>query len=103
MEELKKQSFRKALVTAIVLLIIGAGIVAICARFIIYEKFEDLAPEEIKNQNVTIDLTANFGSYLEEYSENTKTHKRTTTDLYYVIWTGDDEATEYKYMSVKVP
>ena len=96
MEELKKQSFRKALVTAIVLLIIGAGIVAICARFIIYEKFEDLAPEEIKNQNVTIDLTANFGSYLEEYSENTKTHKRTTTDLYYVIRIGDEDEDTYE-------
>lgn len=42
MEELKKQSFRKALVTAIVLLIIGAGIVAICARFIIYENLKTL-------------------------------------------------------------
>ena len=96
MEELKKQSFRKALVTAIVLLIIGAGIAAICTRFIIYEKFEDLAPEEIKNQNVTIDLTANFGSYLEEYSENTKTHKRTTTDLYYVIRIGDEDEDTYE-------
>lgn len=40
---------------------------------------------------------------MEEYSENTSTHVRTTTDLYYVIWTGDDNATDFRYMSIKVP
>ena len=40
---------------------------------------------------------------MEQYEENTKTHARHTTDLYYVIWTGDENAQDFRYMGIKVP
>lgn len=66
--------------------------------------FESLAPEEI-NGDLIVDVTLydNFGCYMEQYEENTKTHARHTTDLYYVIWTGDEYAEDYRYMGIKVP
>ncbi|MGN0403325.1 MAG: DUF6709 family protein [Acetatifactor sp.] len=103
LEELKKKTFKKSLVGTIMLIIIGAVLTVISIMKVSYVTFEDLEPDEIKNQSVTIDVTADFGCYLEEYSENTSTHRRTTTDLYYVIWTGDENVEEFKYMSIKVP
>ena len=108
LETLKKKSFKSSLILSVILVIAGISVIAISfpdtvAAVSGYETFEDLAPDIIRNQLVEIDVTANFGCYLEEYSENTSTHRRTTTDLYYVIWTGDDYATDFRYMSIKVP
>lgn len=103
-EELKKKSFKKSLPGTIILFLIAIVLAVIAIPKISNVKdFEDLDPDEIKNQNVRIGVTANFGCFLEEYSENTSTRKRTTTHLYYVIWTGDEDADEYAYMSIKVP
>ena len=108
LETLKKKSFKTSLILSVILIIAGIFVIAISfpdtlAAVSGYETFEDLEPDEIRNQLVEIDVNANFGCYMEEYSENTSTHRRTTTDLYYIIWTGDDYATDFRYMSIKVP
>ncbi len=108
LENLKKKSIKKVLTGSILLLIIGAALVvwqgshAIYA-LIGYQQFEDLKPDEIKNQLVKINVDTVFDCYLEEYSENTKTHQQTTTHLYYITWTGDENATDYRYITIKVP
>lgn len=107
-EALKKKSFKSSLVISIIFLIVGVflGTYFLSDALSVvkgYVTFENLEPDEIKSQQVEIDVTANFGCYMEEYSENTTTHRRTTTYLYYVIWTGDENATDFRYMSIKVP
>ncbi|MDE6202370.1 MAG: hypothetical protein K2G19_02705, partial [Lachnospiraceae bacterium] len=95
LEKLRKKSIIKSLPLAIILLICGIGMVGIefsAMKALIRGnvQFESLAPEEIGNDLVVdVTLRDNFGCYMEEYEENTKTHRRRTTDLYYVIWTGD--------------
>lgn len=65
--------------------------------------FETLGPDEIESDLlVNISIDTNFGSYMEEYEILPYSDNR-TTDLYYVIWTGDDENGAYKYMGIKVP
>ena len=108
LEALKKKSFHVSLIVSIVIALIGVSLAVYngpdaFSSLAGYKNFADLKPEEISNQMVEIDVTANFGYYMEEYSENTTTHYRTTTDLYYIIWTGDENATDYRYMTIKVP
>ncbi len=108
LDELKKKSFKKSLPLAIILIAAGIALIIFQASNAFYAltglvQFEDLAPEEIKNQLVQADISAVFDTYLEEYSENTSTHRRTTTFLYYITWTGDDYATDYRFITVKVP
>ena len=108
LEALKKKSFHVSLIVSIVIALIGVSLAVYngpdaFSSLAGYKNFADLKPEEISNQMVEIDVTANFGYYMEEYSENTTTHYRTTTDLYYLIWTGDENATDYRYMTIKVP
>lgn len=67
-------------------------------------QFETLAPDEINSSLVVdVDLYYNFGYYMEQYEENTTTHTRRTTDLYYVICTGDGSEDDFRYMGIKVP
>lgn len=108
-EKLKQKSIKKSLVSVILLMVIG--IVLIVVEFSNFKslmnghvKFETLAPEEI-NEDLIVDasITANFGAFIEEYEENTKTHVTRTTSLYYIIWTGDEDAEDFRYMGVKVP
>lgn len=108
LENLKKKSIKKVLTGSILLLIIGVGLIIWQGSnalhvFIGYEQFEKLEPDEIKNQLVKINVDTVFDCYLEEYSENTKTHQQTTTHLYYITWTGDENATDYRYITIKVP
>lgn len=107
LEELKKKSFKKSLPGTIILFIIAVVLAVIAIPKIgNIKKFEDLEPDEIKNQNVKIGVTTNFGSFLEEYSENTSTHKRTTTHYYYVTLTGDEDTHDtgdYRFVAIKVP
>lgn len=108
-EELKKKSIKRRLSPAIVLLIIGGALlVFLFPRVMEVVKgkvaFETLEPYEItENMLVDVSLDTNFGCYIEEYEENTQTHRTRTTDLYYIIWTGDDDAVDYCYMGIKVP
>ena len=109
LEKLRKKSIIKSLPLAIILLICGIGMVGIefsAMKALIRGnvQFESLAPEEIGNDLVVdVTLRDNFGCYMEEYEENTKTHRRRTTDLYYVIWTGDEDDEDFRYMGIKVP
>lgn len=107
-DALKKKGFKKSLPLAIILIAAGIALIVFQASNAYYAltgliQFEDLAPEEIRNQLVQADINAVFDNYLEEYSENTSTHRRTTTHLYYITWTGDDYATDYRFITIKVP
>lgn len=107
-EELKKVSFKKCLFLAVVFLIAGIAMVVLQAENVFYTvfgytDFTELEPDKIRSQLVEVDLTANFGCFMEQYEENTKTKRKTTKNLYYVIWTGDEDDPEYCYMSIKVP
>lgn len=109
-DTLKKKSLKASITVAIFLILIGGVLTYLFARnamsvFTGYVAFEELEPEEIKNQLVNVQIVENFGCYLEEYEENTSTHTTRTTDYYYIIYTGasDDLETDYKFMSIKVP
>lgn len=107
-EELKRVSFKKCLFLAVVFLIAGIAMVVLQAENVYYTvfgyaDFTELEPDKIRSQLVEVDLTANFGCFMEQYEENTKTKRKTTKNLYYVIWTGDEDDPEYCYMSIKVP
>lgn len=52
---------------------------------------------------VEASINTNFSWFAEEYEEDTNTHRTTSEYFYYVIWTGDDEATDWRYMGIKVP
>lgn len=108
LEELRKKSLKSSLVLSIILCIAGLALAIWQAPNAFYAltgyvQFEDLEVDEIKNQLVKIDVDTLFDCYLEEYSENTKTHSRTTTNLYYITWTGDEYAMDYRYITIKVP
>lgn len=108
-EALRKKSIKKILPWVIILWVLGllcsgleiSNLLAVTKAPV---RFESLEVEEIQ-ENVVVDATidVNFGAFLEEYEENTKTHTTRTTDMYYVIWTGDDDAVDYRYMGIKVP
>lgn len=109
LEKLKKKSIMKTLPGVIILFI--AGIVLLGMEVSNFKslmkghvKFESLEPDEI-NADLIVDasIDVNFGGFMEEYEENTKTHLRRTTDVYYIIWTGDEDSEDYKYMGIKVP
>lgn len=107
-EELKKRTLKGTLVWSIILILAGLGLAgwnAMDAFYVVtgYVDFTTLGPDEIGSQVVKLDMTDNFGCYLEQYSKNTKTNVRTTTDLYYIIWTGDENSTDWRFMSIKVP
>lgn len=108
-KEQKRIEQKNSLFHAIILLIAGLGLAIYMASdmyYVVtgYADFEALKPEEIKNQLVEFNITTNFGCYLEEYVENeTSYEKEKTTDLYYIVWTGDENVEEFCYMTVKVP
>ena len=109
LEKLKKKSVIKSLPIVIIMLAVGIGLIVLEFSNVKslmrgHVEFESLAPDEI-NGDLIVDVTLydNFGCYMEQYEENTKTHIQRTTDLYYVIWTGDDNAEDFRYMGIKVP
>lgn len=65
--------------------------------------FASLQPHEItEGLYVEATLDANFGCFAEEYEENTETKEVRTTNLYYVIWTGDENTEDWRYMGIDV-
>lgn len=109
MEELrKKERKRKIIVTGVILLavVLIVGLVELLLSKTRMQGpfvFESLKPDEIR-PNIIVDVTidTNFGSYMEEY-EIYYGGIEHTLSLYYVIWTGDVYAENYKYMGIKVP
>ncbi len=107
-KDLTKKTFKSALFLMLVVLVLGIVLVYFSASGFFrvikgHSVFEELAPEEISNQIVDASIKDNFGAFLEEYSKNTKTRVETSKAFYYVIWTGDDEAEDFRYMAIKVP
>ena len=108
-DKLKKKSIKKSIFLIIVLLVVGIGLIVLefsSVKGLLHGKveFETLEPDEIVDGVVVeASIDTNFGAFLEEYETNTSTHVSRTTDLYYVIWTGDDNAEDYKFMAIKVP
>lgn len=106
-EELKKKSLKSALWGDVIFVLVGLALVIFNLTNAFYAvtgyvKFEELAPDQIRSQLVDVELTANYGCFLEEYEYNSKTRQRRTTDLYYVIGMGDDYDLDYRYMTIKV-
>lgn len=108
-DKLKKKSVKSSLVTVIILLVIGIALCAFQLSNMIAvlkgrDVFEELKPEEIK-EGLVVDasITANFGAFMERYEKNTSTGVKRTTALYYIIWTGTDNDTDFRYMAVRVP
>lgn len=109
-EDLKKKILKSQLVFTIIVILLGLGLAgwnAANAYYAIfgYADFKSLAPDKIRGQLVEVDLTENFGSYLKVTKTTTRSSGSTskTVDYYYLIWTGDDNADEWRYMSIKVP
>ncbi len=108
LEKLKKKSIVKALPSVIILFIIGVILIGLEVGNLLAlmkgsVQFETLEPDEIKEKViVSASVDTNFGAFMEEYEENTKTHLTRTTNLYYIIWTGDEDSEDYKYMGIKV-
>lgn len=111
-ETLRKKALKTTLVWSIILMIIGLGLVIFRAQATFYTvfgyaEFENLEPDEIKGQLVDMEMTLNFGYFLERYEYKTNSTYRKTTDLYCIIITGDEETFLYTdnwyYMGIKVP
>ena len=109
LENLRKKSIKKVMVAVIFLVVVGlifviSQIPNLFAMLRGTTDFESLAPDEIKsNIIVEAEIEYNFGAFMEEYEKNTKTNVTRTTDMWYVIWTGDDDDIDYRYMAIKVP
>lgn len=107
-EALKKKSLKSTLVISIILILIGGGMIFFQGpeafyAIVGYVDFESLEPDDIHSRiMVDVELTVNFGWFVEDYEENTSTHYTRTIDRYYVIWTGDEYATDFRYMGIKV-
>lgn len=108
LEELKKKSFKKSLPLSILLIIGGLALAIWNATSAFYAlaglaKFEDLKPDKISNQLVEADLNIVWDCYLEQGTKNTSTNRTTINYYWYIIATGDEYATDYRYMALKVP
>ena len=107
-KDLTKKTFKSALFGVVSLVIIGIVLLYFSTGNFFrilkgHTAFEELLPGEISNQIVDASIKDNFGAFMEEYSKNTKTHVETSKAFYYVIWTGDDNTEDWRYMAIKVP
>lgn len=98
----KGQIINKLIFTAVALLLAGMILLALDYPNIKMHLFgpvvfESLEPNEIKaGLIVEASIDTNFGSYA--YTDSFREE-----DVYYVIWTGDAYAEDYRYMGIKVP
>lgn len=106
-EDLKKKSIKSSIPVFIMMLVIGLALCAyqfgnVASAIRGHAKLEELKPEDIK-EGMVIDasIEANYGAFMEMYKKNTSTGKKTTTSLYYIIWTGTEN--DDPFMGVRVP
>ncbi|MDE7404177.1 MAG: hypothetical protein K2M81_03630 [Lachnospiraceae bacterium] len=70
-------------------------------------EFESLEPDEIEDGLVVeASIDINFGAYAHDEKQSSYygfALSSEETDVYYVIWTGDAYAEDYRYMGIKVP
>lgn len=107
-EALRKKSLKSSLVLTVIFGAIGIGLAvwfAVGTWYVVtgYVSFVDLAPDEISNQWVALNLTTNGGSFAETTETVGNTNQTKTVDLYYIILTGDDYSTDFRFMAVNVP
>ena len=107
-DSLKKKSLKSSLAFTIILAAIGIGVAAwfaVGTWYVVtgYVSFVELEPDEISNQWVALNLRENWGSFAETTETNSSTHMSKTINVYYVILSGDDYSTDFKYMAVNVP
>lgn len=107
-ESLRKKSLKSSLVMTVILALVGIALTvsfAVGTWYVVtgYVSFVELDPDEISNQWVALELKENYGSFAETTETNSKTHISKTINLYYVILTGDDYSTDYRFMAVNVP
>lgn len=108
-EALRKKSLKSALVGSIILILIGCGLIFFQGpeafyAVVGYVDFESLEPDDIHSRMmVNVELADNYGCFAEWYEESTSTYHRRTTDLYYVVYIGDEYAVNYRFMAIKVP
>ncbi|MCM1063322.1 MAG: hypothetical protein NC420_02430 [Eubacterium sp.] len=106
-DALKKKSLKSSLFLTILLALIGGGMMigfATGAWYVVtgYVSFVDLEPDEISNQWVALELKENWGAFAET-TEKRQGSLEKTLNVYYIILTGDDYATDFRYMAVSVP
>lgn len=106
-EALKKKSFKSSLVLTVILAAIGIALTvgfAVGTWYVVtgYVSFVELEPDEISNQWVALELKDNWGSFAET-TEKRQSSLPKTINVYYVILTGNDYSTDYRYMAVNVP
>lgn len=107
-EALRKKSLRSSLILTIIFGAIGIGLAvwfAVGTWYVVtgYVSFVELDPDEISNQWVALNLTSNGGSFAETTETGSNTNITKTLNLYYVILTGDDYSTDFRFMAVNVP
>lgn len=116
-EALRKLSLKKVMVSSVIIGIIGIALVFFAGKYAIgaiggYTNFEDLKPDEIKNQLVKLDVKLNFGYFSRETSTTKYKSGRTetkTTHYWWVTLTGknwifDDEWISDEYLvGIRVP
>lgn len=106
-QELTKKSIKKVLPAVLVLCIIGGVLMGLFAREFVCalgkdKVFEELLPEEIKpGLIVEAHIKENFGICMEEY-ESSNSSRGVHTKSYHVIWTGDDDAEDYRFMVIEL-
>lgn len=102
LEELRKNSIKSSLPGIIIILLILAVVLGFQVPHLIicfspHERFEELDYTEIKDgMIVDYTMTENFGAFMD-YTEDKKVKA-----VYYVIWTGDAYADDYRFMAIKV-
>lgn len=107
----KEQITKKLLFTAFILLLAGVVLLILDYPNIKIHlfgptEFESLEPDEIEGGLIVeASIDINFGAYAHNEKQSYYGYALSSeeTDVYYVIWTGDAYAEDYRYMGIKVP
>lgn len=102
LQELKKRSLKKSLLSTIIVLAIGVALALMSFDGIFDlikgpKTLDDIPASDIKSQYVESDVYVVMDCFAEYVTKNTKTNVETTDWLYYVIPVGEEE-----YMAVRV-
>lgn len=108
LEALRKKALKSTLAGAIILMIIGVGLIIFMGPemyygIVGYVPFEKLGPDDLGHQMVDVKLTLNWGAYRAEGTKNTSTGRKTINYYYYVIGVSEPSMEDFRYMAIKVP
>lgn len=106
-----EHGIKKLKLTIFIILLAGVVLLVldypnIKLRLLGVTEFESLRPDEIEGGLlVEASINMNFGSYASNEQSTYYGYYSSSDvkDLYYVIWTGDAYAEDYRYMGIKVP